>query len=1385
MSKERFISRAVAVVLACALAFQPLASAAAVVEAPVLVPMGISASAGAAALAPTAAPLIAAPLASAPALTAVMAAPSVPTLAAAAPAAAAPAPAASAAQAAPAAAVPALKAAALNTAAFAAASVPADGAKAAAGRSFDLSAARPASADAVLGALGAASIPLAPSSSSRVSIRKAVPAIPVASPRWVARAKSYAPKALLAAGVVAAVSILHHFGLNAAAAAAPLAFLAGTLGTGEWKPTPAHLTDFMSLAAQAAPPGSVLGHDEAGRIGHALELDEPKVRAVLGELMRSGDLGMRDNQVFVHYSFAARVSQAPDPKTSADEGDRAALEAVKLLNSGAMIDHARGLTLASQALASYDKAEKETGARPVQRAEAEVLRGNLALEHVADLLRLNRAALAARPDGEFKTKRLAAIDAALAWLGTANFAAGRVPAMTRELQASLLEILQSINPGAETPEQLSMVTDAYVDAFDVIERYPPSALGISSAIIPADDGDSIGFALVREVMPGERIPDEAIHAAAAKMGWDVPRAYAALTKLGGRGAVAITDGGAVIMTSLGYRAEGENDQARRARAESLDAVKKFNTKDPIEHLRAVALLNIARNRYAGLLQEKDAHGSFYQETHILFANAILGTTHDALEAVGRAIDESLSGARTEPYGAMDRERLTAAAAEVKESLAWVKSVYYSADRRFEIPRKRAETLKNLLDLRAFREVVKGRINGDMMVVVGTRLTREFLARNAEGPRAVAGGAGFAPPPDDTPATPGGFRPLRTYEYPTLLKFGSDLTQKATDGKMKPMIGRKAELRQMIKTLLRVEKNNPLVIGEKGVGKTAIVNGLAQLIASGAIPELRGKNVIKIDLNKVVAGTSSRGAFEERMQGIIDEARKSEGRVILFIDEIHMLVGAGDAEGATDASQILKDSLADGSLSLIGATTLDEFRRIEKDGALMRRFNPVKLLPPTNAEAEAILEGLKPIYEKKHAVTIALETVKAAVALAARYVTDRHLPDSALDLMDDASAEVELRADENPATAREVTADDIAREISMRTGIPAGKLNEDKKAALKNLPAEMKGQVIGQDEAVEAVAEAVQAGEMGYRDPKQPIASFVFLGPTGVGKTELARALARIKFGSEKNMLRLDMSEYQEKHSVSRLVSAPPGYVGHDEGGQLTESIRRNPYQVILLDEIEKAHPDVFDVLLQVLEDGRLTDGQGRTVDFSNTIIIMTSNIGGSKSGEKDKADPKKSADGWRDGGDGFEYKQEGFGFTAKTLKRAKGGANSPERVKHYVDAFKEKYRPEFVNRVGEDRVIVFNEIAERSKLGLILDLRLKALEAQLYEKRLKVALTDAAREAVLTKALAQSEYGARPIKQIVDRQINQALKDAELSGRIAEGDAVLVDWDAAAGFTVR
>ncbi|HEX4046801.1 MAG TPA: ATP-dependent Clp protease ATP-binding subunit [Elusimicrobiota bacterium] len=923
---------------------------------------------------------------------------------------------------------------------------------------------------------------------------------------------------------------------------------------------------------------------------------------------------------------------------------------------------------------------------------------------------LPAAAAAARPS------------AAAALAGPAPLPAGSAPTAASALNAAAARSAAAAAPGM-APDGARALSERTFDAASTPDD--PGGAAPVPAGEPAGDSNSgelrrrankLDREILRSSRAGQLVSEDELIDKAASLGENASLAKHLIKILVGDGRFLALSGHRYVHTEIEERFDGLNPDARVDRAGELakEGVRLLNGGTGLDaRAKGAGLLGAS---YA-LLRDRSADAAAADEIKILFQNAALEVMRDVLrEKVGR-----------EPY------------AFPIETLGKLQNLHFGAG--LPDPELDARMRERLADI-----VRQERPNSPER---GFDMVREMLLDRLPGDAPAPSSRAAAAPAEAGPLPPADFLALDKNDYENLLKYGVDLTQKAADGKLRPMIGRKAELRQIVKTLLRVEKNNPLVIGEKGVGKTAIINGLARMIVRGEIPQLRGKNVVKIDLNKVIAGTKYRGEFEERMQKILDEAKKSEGRVLLFVDEIHMIMGLGGAEGSADAAQMLKESLADGSISLIGATTMDEFRKIEKDGAMMRRFNPVKLLPPSKEEAEAIVEGVKPIYEKKHGVTIAPETVKAAVALAARYVTDRHLPDSALDLMDDASAEVELKASEaaregkeNPSKA--VTPDDIAQEISMRTGIPAGKLNEDKKSQLKNLPAEMKGQVIGQDEAVEAVAEAVQAGETGYRDPKQPIASFVFLGPTGVGKTELARALAKIKFGSEKNMLRLDMSEYMEKHSVSRLISAPPGYVGHDEGGQLTEPIRRNPYQVILLDEIEKAHPDVFDILLQVLEDGRLTDGQGNTVDFSNTIIIMTSNIGGS-------------------------------------LSQAGEEGGKAERSRRYLEAFKAKYRPEFVNRVGEDRVIVFNEIAEKSRLGLILDLRLKALENQLKDKGLKVALTDAAREAALDKALSQSQYGARPVKQIVDREINRALKDAELAGRIADGDAVLVDWDAAAG----
>ncbi|MDE2290559.1 MAG: ATP-dependent Clp protease ATP-binding subunit, partial [Elusimicrobia bacterium] len=599
------------------------------------------------------------------------------------------------------------------------------------------------------------------------------------------------------------------------------------------------------------------------------------------------------------------------------------------------------------------------------------------------------------------------------------------------------------------------------------------------------------------------------------------------------------------------------------------------------------------------------------------------------------------------------------------------------------------------------------------------------------------------------------------KYENLNKYGTNLSALAAEGKLSPLVGRQKEIRQMVKTLMRVEKNNPVVIGEKGVGKTKAVEGLAQLIVDGKVPELAGVNIIKLDVAALVAGTKYRGEFEQRLKGVMDEAKAGKGKVLLFIDELHTIVGLGAASGSQDASQMLKEALSSGELSLIGATTLDEYRKIEKDPALARRFNPIKLAEPTPAEAVEILEGVKARYEKKHGVTIPQATVEAAVRLAARYEKSRSLPDSALDLIDDASAEVALQNAEakegGKGTRTEVTPDDVAYEINLRTGIPTKDLSEDDLASLKKLPESLDEHVVGQTQAVDAVVRAIRRGRLGYREEKAPIGTFVFLGPTGVGKTEFVRVLAKNQFGSEKNIVRIDMSEYQEKHSVSRLIGAPPGFVGYESAGQLTEAVRRNPHTVILLDEIEKAAPEVLDLLLQVIEDGRLTDGQGKVVDFSNTIIVMTSNIGGSLAGPSTKLPT--------------------IGFIQPDAPKAEAG-----RADGYLAAFKATVRPEFFNRIGKRRVVVFNELTP-DDMGKILDLRVADLNERIASKGMKVRLSAAARGHILADAASPEnrQYGARPLKQAVAHEVEDALVDGELDGLIKKGDAVLVDYDAQAG----
>ncbi|WP_102272393.1 ATP-dependent protease ATP-binding subunit ClpC [Cytobacillus massiliigabonensis] len=635
--------------------------------------------------------------------------------------------------------------------------------------------------------------------------------------------------------------------------------------------------------------------------------------------------------------------------------------------------------------------------------------------------------------------------------------------------------------------------------------------------------------------------------------------------------------------------------------------------------------------------------------------------------------------------------------------------------------------------------------------------------------------------------------------PTLDGLARDLTAIAKEGSLDPVIGRSKEIQRVIEVLSRRTKNNPVLIGEPGVGKTAIAEGLAQQIINNEVPEtLRDKRVMTLDMGTVVAGTKYRGEFEDRLKKVMDEIRQA-GNIILFIDELHTLIGAGGAEGAIDASNILKPSLARGELQCIGATTLDEYRKyIEKDAALERRFQPITVDEPTADESVQILQGLRDRYEAHHRVTITDAAIDAAVKLSDRYISDRFLPDKAIDLIDEAGSKVRLRSYTTPPNLKElevkledvrkekdaavqsqefekaaslrdteqrlreqleetkkswkekqgkenseVTVEDIASVVSSWTGIPVSKLAETETQKLLNLEEILHSRLIGQEEAVKAISKAVRRARAGLKDPKRPIGSFVFLGPTGVGKTELARALAEAMFGDEDAMIRIDMSEYMEKHSTSRLVGSPPGYVGYEEGGQLTEKVRRKPYSVVLLDEIEKAHPDVFNILLQVLEDGRLTDSKGRTVDFRNTVLIMTSNVG------------------------------------AEALKRNKYvGFNIQDGEQDYKDMkskvmeeLKKAFRPEFLNRI--DEIIVFHAL-ERKHLKEIVTLMSDQLTKRLKEQDIDIELTDNAKEKISVEGY-DPEYGARPLRRAIQKHIEDRLSEELLKGTVLTGQKVVID----------
>ena len=645
------------------------------------------------------------------------------------------------------------------------------------------------------------------------------------------------------------------------------------------------------------------------------------------------------------------------------------------------------------------------------------------------------------------------------------------------------------------------------------------------------------------------------------------------------------------------------------------------------------------------------------------------------------------------------------------------------------------------------------------------------------------------------------------QTPTLNQFGTDLTKQAREGKLDPVIGRKEETERVIQILSRRTKNNPCLIGEPGVGKTAIAEGLAEKIVAGDVPEmLKNKRVVSIDISSMVAGSKYRGDFEERIKKSLNEVKKA-GDIILFIDEIHTIVGAGSAEGAIDAANILKPLLARGEIQVVGATTLNEYRKyIEKDSALERRFCPVTISEPSREDTIAILKGLRDKYEAHHNVKITDDAMEAAVELSMRYINDRFLPDKAIDLMDEAASRVKMRTykepenlkkmqeeienlekekedtirvqdfekaaklrdkehelkdklqkeeqkwkNKNTKTVTMLTQEDIAEVIAFQTGIPVQKINQDENEKLRKLEEVLHQRVVGQKEAVEAVSKAIRRGRVGLKDPKRPIGSFLFLGPTGVGKTELSKALAEALFGDENAMIRVDMSEYMEPHSVSKLIGSPPGYVGFDEGGQLTEKIRRKPYSVILLDEIEKAHPDVMNMLLQILEDGRLTDSQGRTVNFKNTVIIMTSNVGARLITDK-----------------------KTLGFNKQTEQGTeKAQEKEYEDIKKEVMAeLKKQFRPEFINRI--DEIIVFHKL-NKEEIDKIIDIMLQEVINRLKGQNITVQMDTSVKDLIRSKGVDDA-FGARPLRRTIQNLVEDRLAEEILEGHIKPDQSVKLEY---------
>ena len=1201
----------------------------------------------------------------------------------------------------------------------------------------------------------------APSHAAAVSIARDAAAAP--APARASRLKRWLPKAAAAAGVAAVGALAHYTGHHELLTSA-LPILA--LGMVQDAPNSGDKAVLQKLSA----------HHEAGQIvkpeailaaGEAAGLDQAGSYAAVGRLAAAGRFALLSN------GHALLVDLSKDPKDAElTQAMLSAREGLTLLNSDEPADHLRALARLQSAFLQYSarlpQLPSPSAEQTVLRHQLSALAANAALENLRDAV----------ADFEKRIGAQASLDT-LAARNTAKVVNAYLYRSNPDAYSSTTRADDGIH------KMLSAIAAQYVAASAALPHGDHHVGGSMLKRFVAGLGpinESARAALAQRVsarldaLPrGSALAAEDLHALASALDATLEDLTAALQELRAEGRVAsFHEGRLFVVTDAGLRAHRADETLKTADARVVTALNLLAENKAGGTALAIHALNRALRRYRSAgAAEADADASvLYQNAMLQLLSemmtlraGLIDGTDDASNRDRLVAQRMAKWAREHRYGAglapvaFDPATRAAAAA----ALSGVRPDEYQL-RHAKFGREAAEAFRFLADF-----------------VADPSRHMEWLDDGPEEPTASAEDAGRpqelkllpAPavsPANGAPAAPKWQAIERTDKYKALHAYGTNVTADAAAGALKPMIGRQKELRQMIKTLLRSEKNNPIAIGEAGVGKTAVVEGLAQLIVKNEVPdELKGKNIVKLSLTKLVAGTKYRGEFEERVQTILNEVQASNGKVILFIDEIHKILGAGGAEGTQDLSQMLLENLGRNGLSVIGATTLDKYRKIEKDGALNRRFAGVMLPPPTPAEAVEILRGLKSGYEKKHGVTIADETLVAAVKQAQRFITDRFLPDSALDLLDDAATEVQMQMSDARAEGRaprtEVSAEDINQEIALRMEIPVNTVTADEKAKLAALPETLSQRVVGQPEAVNALARAERKSRLGYKDPNQPDA-YMFLGPTGVGKTELAKTLALSRYGSESAFTRIDMSEFMEKHSVSRLVGAPPGYVGYEEGGKLTEAVRRKPHQIILLDEIDKAHPDVFNILLQAIEDGRLTDSQGRTVNFKNTTIIMTANFLGAHSATENA-------------------EREPMGFLTKRDAKPAPAAD-PARTKaamrdKYIADLKAKVRPELLNRIGMRRVIVFNELAPED-LRAIVKIKTADLNKRIADKRMTVTLTKAAEDYLVRDASSgdNKAYGARPIKQAIDEELLDALSDAELSGRIADGDAVNADFDPAA-----